>query len=102
MSHPLHNVSPLPTISHYFSHFSSLSTISTATISGVDNVGDLLTLVVAMALELKSAKRELGSRLIADLYGSVIAPKYMEDAFVVLLKQVKNIPVLRFFEFVAY
>lgn len=58
---------------------------------GVDNVGDLLTLVVSMALELKSVKRELASRLIADLYGRVIAPKYMEDAFVVLLKQVPDL-----------
>ena len=58
--------------------------------TGLDNVGDLLTLVVSMALEMKSVKRELASRLIADLYGRVIAPKYMEDAFVVLLKQVKN------------
>ena len=41
-----------------------------------------------MALEMNSPKRELCSRLIADMYGRVIEPQYMEDAFVALLKQV--------------
>ena len=41
-----------------------------------------------MALEMNSQKRELCSRLIADMYGRVIEPQYMEDAFVALLKQV--------------
>ena len=48
----------------------------------------MLTLCVSLALEMNSSKRELCSRLIADMYGRVIEPQYMEDAFVALLKQV--------------
>ena len=56
--------------------------------TGPENIGDVLTLCVSMALEMNSSKRELCSRLIADMYGRVIEPQYMEDAFVALLKQV--------------
>ena len=55
---------------------------------GRENIGDVLTLCVGMALEMNSLKRELCSRLIADMYGRIIEPQFMEDAFVVLLRQV--------------
>lgn len=58
---------------------------------GPDNIGDVLTVVVSLALARPPPKRELCSRLIADMYGNLIKPQYMEDAFVYLLKQIPDL-----------
>jgi len=58
---------------------------------GPDNIGDVLTLAVSMALESSAGKREACSKLIADMYGRLVEPKFMEDAFLVLLKQIPDL-----------
>lgn len=58
---------------------------------GSENVADVLILAVSTALERKPAVRELCSRLVAEMYGSVIEPRLMEDAFVKLLNQVSDL-----------
>lgn len=58
---------------------------------GRENISDVLTLCVSMALEMNATKRELCSRLIAEMYGRVISPVYMEDVFVALLKQIPDL-----------
>jgi len=82
-----------PLFTEYFEN-SELDECITAIIKfniGPENIGDVLTLCVSMALEMNSSKRELCSRLIADMYGRVIEPQYMEDAFVALLKQIPDL-----------
>ena len=44
-----------------------------------------------MALESSAGKREACSKLIADMYGRLVEPKFMEDAFLALLKQVGRV-----------
>ncbi|XP_020508919.1 programmed cell death protein 4b [Labrus bergylta] len=81
-----------PIVQEYFEHGDSnevaelLAELNLGTMrSGVPS------LAVAMALEAKASQRELTSRLLADLYGSLLSRSDMENSFDKLLRELPDL-----------